>query len=176
MPDSSYEGKDKTAFWVSEITPKHYNILDIGTGRGVYSYLFRNKDNLKSCKWTGVEVWEPYVEKYDLKSKYDTVLIEDARSLTYGFNNYDVAFCGDVLEHMKKTEAQHLVHRLLQCCSLVIISIPIIYFKQGPIEGNPHEEHIKADWSHEEVMESFENIIDSEKGNILGVYKLKGLV
>ena len=176
MPGSSKEGKDKIVEWVKKISPSHHKILDIGVGRGAYSWYMRELENLQECEWTGVEIWEPYVEAYDLHSRYDTILVEDARSLTYGFNNYDVAFCGDVLEHMEKEEAVSLVLKLLQCCRFVIISIPIIYYEQGPRKNNPYETHVKPDWSHEEVMESFDNIVDSETYEVVGVYKLKGLV
>ena len=176
MPGSSKEGKDKIVEWVKKINPSHYKILDIGVGRGAYSWYMRELENLQGCEWTGVEIWEPYVEAYDLPSRYDTVLVEDARSLTYGFNNYDVAFCGDVLEHMTKQQAQDLVTKLQNCCKVVIISIPIIYYEQGPLKDNPYEIHIKPDWSHEEVMESFDNIIDNETYDVVGIYKLKGLV
>jgi hypothetical protein len=131
MPISSNEGKEQIGLWLKNIIPKHHNILDIGTGKGLYSYLFKK---------------------------------------------YDVAFCGDVLEHMTKKEAVSLVSELLHCCCFVIISIPIVYFYQDAIEGNPYEKHIKVDWSHQEVMESFDNIVDYKKGNITGVYKLEGLV
>jgi hypothetical protein len=44
------------------------------------------------------------------------------------------------------------------------------------LKDNPYEIHIKPDWSHEEVMESFDNIIDNETYDVVGIYKLKGLV
>jgi SAM-dependent methyltransferase len=176
MPISSNEGKEQIGLWLKNIIPKHHNILDIGTGKGLYSYLFKKYDNLKECEWTGIEVWKPYVEKYNLNTKYDSLIVEDARNIAYDLNKYDVAFCGDVLEHMTKKEAVSLVSELLHCCCFVIISIPIVYFYQDAIEGNPYEKHIKVDWSHQEVMESFDNIVDYKKGNITGVYKLEGLV
>lgn len=176
MPGSSNEGKSKIVEWVGQIVPTHNKILDIGVGRGAYSWYMRDLENLQNCEWTGIEIWEPYVEAYDLHSRYDTVLVKDARRVDFGFNKYDIAFCGDVLEHMTKQQAQDLVSKLQKCCNLVIISIPIIYYEQGPRKDNPYEIHIKPDWSHEEVMESFDNIIDSETYDVVGIYKIQGLV
>ncbi len=176
MPLSSNEGKNKISEWIDNINPVYFNVLDVGTGKGLYAYIFRDSHNLQNSKWTGIEIWEPYVEKYNLHSKYDTLLVKDARYIDFGFNKYDIAFCGDILEHMTKKQAQDLVSKLQKCCRNIIISIPIIHYEQGPIEDNPYEIHIKPDWSHEEVLESFDSIVDSKIGNIIGVYKIEGLI
>jgi predicted TPR repeat methyltransferase len=53
---------------------KHGRMLDIGCGEGTYAKLFPDAD------WTGIEVWEPYVEAYGLKSLYSKLIIADART------------------------------------------------------------------------------------------------
>ena len=176
MPESSGQGKRKIVEWISKLFPSHNKILDVGVGKGTYSRYMRDLENLQNCEWTGVEIWEPYVKAYDLHRRYDTVLVKDARYIDFGYNRYDVAFCGDVLEHMTKQQAQDLVSKLQKCCSIIIISIPIVQYEQGPINDNPYEVHIKPDWSHKEVAESFENIIDSRTYDVVGIYKIKGYV
>jgi hypothetical protein len=38
------------------------------------------------------------------------------------------------------------------------------------LDGNPYEEHVKDDWSHNEVLSSFTNIIDDWQGEVVGAY------
>ena len=76
-------------------------ILDVGPGVGTYSVA------LKNAGWkghiTGIEIWEPYIELYDLNSKYDEIIIKDVR--LHDDFNYDLVIFGDILEHMTKEEA-----------------------------------------------------------------------
>ena len=176
MPMSSREGKVKILEWIMELTTTYNKVLDIGVGEGTYALLYRKCKTIENAEWTGVEVWEPYVSRFNLEEKYDKLLIEDARTVDLGDKKFDIAFCGDVVEHMTKEESQHMVNKLLNCCKYVVLSIPIIYMPQGSYAGNQYEIHVKPDWSHEEVLESFPNIIDSKAGKDIGVYKLKGYV
>ena len=51
-----------------------------------------------------------------------------------------------------------------------MISIPIVDFPQDMIGGNPFEKHVKENWSHEEMLESFPNIISAFIHEFIGVY------
>ena len=162
MPFSSQSGKASIK-WVLSKIPRPETALDIGCGEGTYAKLF------PKLKWTGVEVWEPYVEKYGLKSLYPNLHVADAREWDTD-QKYDVCFLGDVLEHMTEKEAQALVNKAKCWASTVIISIPIGHYPQGEYEGNPHEAHVKDDWSDAEVKLSFGaptwSFVDGE----IGVY------
>jgi len=166
MITSSFEGKPQIKEWLKTLDIQHNKVLDIGAGAGTYPVLYR--DTLKDCKWTGVEIWEDYKIKFGIEKHYDTLLIGDARMMQ--FNYYDVCFLGDVLEHMTKEEAISLVNKLKESCTYIVISIPIIYYEQGAIKGNPYEAHVKPDWSHKEVMETFTSIKKSWTGQTIGVY------
>ena len=138
MPFSSDRGKAHIKRIVNKIKPK--TALDIGCGMGTYARLFPD------LEWTGVEIWEPYIEKYDLKSLYPTLHSVDAREWI-PTQKYDVAFLGDVLEHMTVTDARYVLERLRECSETVIVSIPMGYYPQDAYEGNPHEEHITHNWN-----------------------------
>jgi glycosyltransferase involved in cell wall biosynthesis len=138
MPFSSECGKSHIKRIVNKIKPK--TALDIGCGMGTYAKLFPD------LEWTGVEIWEPYIEKYDLKSLYPTLHNVDAREWVPN-QKYDVAFLGDVLEHMTVTDARYVLERLRECSETVIVSIPMGYYPQDAYEGNPHEEHITHNWN-----------------------------
>ena len=166
MGRSSFEGKSQIKEWLKDLDIQHNKVLDIGAGAGTYPALYR--DTLKDCKWVGVEIWEPYKEKYGSERHYDTLLIGDARVMQ--FNYYDVCFLGDVLEHMTKEEAVSLVNKLQESCTYIIISIPIVEYPQGALHGNPYEAHVKPDWSHKEVVKTFSNIKEFWTGETIGVY------
>ncbi len=146
MPVSSNAGK---AF-IQSLNLKGERILDIGAGSGTYRKLFPNL----GTHWTAVEIWEPYVETYGLNSLYDEVVVSDARTLVFS-DRYDVAFVGDVLEHMTTQEAADLLDRLRAVCSTVVVSVPIGHCPQGECEGNPHEAHVVDNYSTESVIAAF---------------------
>jgi len=142
MPNSSPRGKTEIRRIVNAVP--HATMLDIGCGSGTYAKMFPD------AAWTGVEVWEPYVEQYGLKKLYERVIVEDARTWPH-FDHCDVAICGDVLEHMTSEEAKALIEKLLDCADVVIASIPIGYWPQGEAEGNPHERHVQDNLTHEDI-------------------------
>lgn len=134
-------------------------VLDIGAGAGKYGHIARAVlQNAK--KIDAVEVWEPYISKYKLECLYDTVFNSDVRKLNKF--RYDLVIMGDVLEHMSKEDAQKLWGRVKSQAKYAIFSIPVCDCPQGHVHGNPYEEHVKDDWTHEEVMESFDCIFEYE--------------
>lgn len=176
MARSSKNGKVWTKERVSALVKSPGNILDIGCGQGTYKNLFLDIEHINSSNWVAVEVWTPYIKKYSLEEKYNKVINEDARQLEWSnFQNFDVVFMGDVLEHMTKEDAQALVDSALKYVKWILISIPIVYLPQGADHGNEYEIHVKPDWSHQEVLESFPNIVESHTEGIIGVYLLKGI-
>jgi glycosyltransferase involved in cell wall biosynthesis len=138
-------------------------MLDIGCGSGTYAKMFPDAD------WTGVEIWEPYVEKYGLTNLYGNLYVEDARTWE-PVAHYDVAFAGDILEHMTVDEAKSLLARLKSCADTVVVSIPIGHYPQGEYEGNPHEAHITDNWTDEEVRRVFGEPSWAHVDGEIGVY------
>lgn len=174
MPSSDPQGKDQILDWVYNITSPIRRVLDLGTGQGTYSDLFRKRQTTISYShWVGVEAWQPYIERFDLKSKYNEIINEDIRTVDYSkLSPIDLAFAGDVLEHITKEEAIDVVNKVLSICPTLIISIPIIHMPQGIYEGNHFEIHVKDDWSHKEMIETFPQIRKSWEGSVIGCYLL----
>ena len=174
MPFSDSRGKNYIVQWVKEKKDIKSRV-DIGPGAGTYPNLFKETNNLfRDAKWAAVEAWKPYIAEYNLEDKYDIVYNEDARTFDWSVvKDFDLAIFGDVLEHMTKEEAQSLVNSALDTCKYVIISIPIKYMAQGAEHGNPFEIHVKPDWTHEEVLESFRYIKKSMPVKKIGVYWLE---
>jgi tetratricopeptide (TPR) repeat protein len=161
MPFSSESGKKYIKDIVSRL-PRQ-KMLDIGCGCGTYAKMFPNAD------WTGVEVWGAYVEKYGLAGLYGKLHIEDARTWT-PTDHYDVAFAGDVLEHMTVDEAKSLMVRLKSCADTVVVSIPMGHYPQGEFEGNPYEAHITDNWEHGRVQLAFGEASWSHVDGEIGVF------
>ena len=173
MPTSSLQGKKEIIEWIT--TRKNISkVLDIGAGEGTYPKLFKeDKNMLVNADWWAIEAWTPYIEEYQLASLYDNILNEDVRSIDWNkLPNFDLVICGDVLEHMTKEESQEVVSKALEKTKELIISIPIVRAKQGAVGGNPFEIHVKDNWSHEEVLDSFPNIKEHATTKRIGVYLL----
>lgn len=174
MPASSNCGKQWTGQTIDKIQKQISitRILDIGVGIGTYYNLF--KDRLPNAHWTGIEVWQPYIDQYDLKNKYHDILACDARTLDYAvLPGMDMVFAGDVLEHMTKIQAQELAHQILSHHRCLLVSIPIVYMPQDAYEGNPYEIHVKPDWTNQEFVDTFgTHIVDHVNDDYIGVYLL----
>ena len=163
MPFSSESGKNHIRNIMSKV--KKDKILDIGAGSGTYAKMFPQSE------LTGIEVWEPYIEEYNLKALYKKLINIDARKIDYStIGKFDVAIAGDVLEHMTEIDAQALIQNLKQIADTVIISIPIGYYPQDEYAGNPYEKHITDNWTDTHVKEVFGrpdwSVVDKE----IGVY------
>ena len=149
MPSSSGKGESFVKLYLPEIAPQ--KVIDVGCGKGNLVRRYRTP----GPHWTGVEIFEPYIATYQLKKKYEKVICADAREVDYGVDTYDLAFAGDVLEHMSYEEAQALMQKLQRAAPWVIISIPLGYYPQGTVNGNMHERHITNYWDADKVQEKF---------------------
>jgi len=146
MPYSEKAGKEFIKKTVARLAPK--TILDIGAGAGTYSKLLRTNEH-----WTALEVWAPYIEKFNLKNLYDEIIIEDVRNWTP--KKYDVAIAGDVLEHMSAQESQGVLIKLRKNIDFTFVSVPFGTNPQGEVEGNPYEAHVEEYWNHEKMLLNF---------------------
>lgn len=161
MPFSSENGKPQIKKIIDRINPS--TILDVGCGSGTYAKMFPNVQK------TGIEIWEPYIEQYELKKLYDNIIQEDVRNWTPD-RIYDVAILGDVLEHMTIQEAKDVFQKIRVNSSSIIVSIPIGYYPQEEYEGNPYEKHVVDHWTDTMVREVFGEPTWSQIDGEIGVY------
>ena len=173
MPFSSKQGKKQTVEWIQEAGDIK-TIFDVGAGAGTYPKLLKETHKiLTDANWIGIEAWTDYIKEYDLESKYNTLYNEDIRTFNWSkVPNIDLTIFGDILEHMTKEEAQSLVNTALDHSKYISISIPVKHMPQGASYGNPFEIHVKDNWTHDEVLESFPYIKKSHKLKSIGVYWL----
>lgn len=170
MPFSHPENKLFALKKILQLSVK--SALDVGAGAGQYGNLFRSIHS-KNTGHTidALEIWEPYINQYRLDATYDNVLLGDA--LTHTNYEYDLVIMGDVLEHMPEKDALLLYEKVKAKAKYCLFSIPIVHMPQEAAFGNPYEVHHKEDWNHQEIMSKFSNIIDYEKGAVVGIYLAK---
>ena len=94
MPYSFNHFKDHIKAWVLASVPKHKRILDVGPGIGTYSDLLRSE----GYRIDAVEIFAPYISKYNLLEKYDNVFIDDI--CKFDFKDYDFIILGLSLIHI----------------------------------------------------------------------------
>ena len=158
MPMSAIPGKASVGLvlrrlHVTEFLPQ---IVDIGPGIGTYARLLQPL--LPGARWTGIEIWAPYVRDYKLVDIYDQIYIADVTCFDLQLlSNGGVAILGDVLEHMTKDIAARTAARLLQKVDYAVLSIPIGIWEQGAAGGNPFEAHV-ASWSIDDVPRYFPHL------------------
>ena len=168
MPHSDGANKPWAIEKIKELDPK--TVLDCGTGSGIYLDLIR--DNVgQTVIINGIEIWQPYIEEYNLEKRYDKLFKVDVRE--HDNFEYDLVIFGDILEHMSKEDALLLWEKVSKQAKYGIISIPTIHYPQGPAFGNPYEIHVKDDWTTEEVLNSFSNIVDHKVFEITSVFIAK---
>jgi 2-polyprenyl-3-methyl-5-hydroxy-6-metoxy-1,4-benzoquinol methylase len=158
--------------WTQEkiIELKPTTVLDVGAGQGVYLDLIRQGLGAEVIV-NAVEVWQPYIDQFDLENRYDKLFAIDVRDLT-NFA-YDLVILGDVLEHMSEDSAVELWDRISQQARHAIISIPIIHYHQDAINGNPYEVHVEEDWNTERVLKTFKGIVEHKEFPVTGVFIAK---
>lgn len=167
MPYSDQEGKDYSRMKMKQANP--FWIWDIGPGAGTYADLMYPEWSPDLHHWTAVEVWEPYVHRFGLTSKYNRVIVDDVMNVEFDDNTTDgLVILGDVLEHLLEDEARELIVRCKEKFRWMLVSLPIIHAPQGTVFGNPYEAHLKH-WTFDEMHAAMGNC-EALKGHTLGVY------
>ncbi|HRJ06905.1 MAG TPA: class I SAM-dependent methyltransferase [Candidatus Saccharibacteria bacterium] len=167
---SDMENKHEIRKWLLENRREFKRVLDIGAGVGTYALMGRFPEQ----HWTALEVFEPYVEMFNLTGKYNEVFVGDVRD--HAFNDdYNLIIAADMLEHMKKDEAKAVVAECLKHCQQLLVCIPLVHHDQeaGP-EGNVFETHVDH-WHAEEMRILLSDRIISEiSGNVVAYFLAQG--
>lgn len=98
---------------------KPVSILDIGCGRDVYLYKFKQKDD----KYYGCDFYEKPKVKLDGYKQVD--LNKESVSAKFKNKKFDVIFCGEVIEHLfSPDDLLEEIRELMHKDSILILSTP----------------------------------------------------
>jgi hypothetical protein len=138
--------------------------LDVGPGRGTYSRILSDLIPVMDA----VEVWRPYIGRYQLYDKYRTVTLGDVRD--HGKFDYDLVIFGDVLEHMPREDALAVWTRAGGSARFTLMSVPIICYPQGALKGNPHEVHVQEHLTPDDVRRDYGPFVLDRAYEITGTF------
>jgi 16S rRNA A1518/A1519 N6-dimethyltransferase RsmA/KsgA/DIM1 with predicted DNA glycosylase/AP lyase activity len=127
---------------------RNTKILDVGAGCGTYSNLLKaDYPNMD-----GIEIFEGYVEQFNLKSLYNNLFIADI--LDFDFDGYDYLIMGDILEHIPFIQAKNLLDKITQKRKMCLVAVPYKY-EQGEEFGNIYETHHQPDLTKEVFLKRY---------------------
>jgi trans-aconitate methyltransferase len=150
-------------------------VVDVGAGAGsnleFYGPWFERGPVPEYARWTAIEAWEPYVERFVL-SRYARVIVADVRQIAIPV--CDVVFLGDVLEHLTHDEALDVWLRARTAARWVVLSLPVVHYEQGAWEGNPFEVHLHH-WDTESVLAELDGIEAMATNETTGAFIAQGI-
>lgn len=146
MPESQ-QSELGTSIIVNRILSNpNRSVLDVGCGEGKWGKLLKGKVS----RLDGIEVWEPYISRYNLSNFYDTIYNTDLREFVFD-KKYGVVIFGDVLEHMVRDDAVAALNKFKENINTVYLTIPVtVCIQEGNPCGNPFENH-HYHWSDKEI-------------------------
>ena len=171
MPHSSLDFKLEIQSHFDKGFDRDIKILDVGPGAGMYGGLLSQYSNVLyrnlGFKLDCLEIYPPYIEKYNLKNIYENVFIGDICS--FDFTNYDYIILGDILEHLTIKDAQRVINKINDNNQKCVVAVPYLS-KQGEHEGNIYETHLQEDLTQEIMKQRYPSLNLLFGNEIYGYY------
>lgn len=152
MPFSTSIFKQQTKEYIDNFFDKNWNILDVGAGCGTYADILVP---MGFNKIDAIEIYQPYIEQYNLKNKYKNVYCDDIISSNVDFSQYDAVLLGDVIEHMSVSDSLIVLDKL-GLAKQIIIGVPF-NAPQGEHYGNIYETHIQDQLNNQCFLNFYRN-------------------
>jgi hypothetical protein len=157
---SPYFGKNEIINFIGKALPDpNIKILDVGPGRGIFNKLLKEKGYYLI---DAVEVYRPYIEKFNLSKIYSKVFNENIINFKYNF--YDLIIFGDVLEHLNIKDAKRVINFAQNHCKVIIVSVPYCDYQIGQqLDGSG--DHKQYDLTRDVFLKRFDNfnvLIDNQ--------------
>lgn len=168
MPNSIRENDADVIAFVERHRADTSTVLDVGPGEGTYHRMLSHLVG----RMDAVEIWEPNLADYELVERYDHVTLGDIRHYRYS-KPYGLVIFGDVLEHLSVQDALAVFERARANARYVLVSVPIVHFPQGAIEGNHAETHLIED-PDTELIPLLGNPIAIHRYRITGTFIYRG--
>ena len=163
MPYSYHYFKDTFKTHLKKHFASDIKILDVGPGSGSYVDLlcdsFINID--------AVEIYEPYIDQFNLRDKYKNVYTQDI--LEFNYNSYQYIILGDVLEHLEINDAQNLLCNITMKGIYCMVAVPFM-MEQEAVGGNVYEIHKQADLTPMNIKDRFPILETFDYNDEYGMY------
>jgi hypothetical protein len=155
MPSSTSFFKKQTIDYIINNFNINIKILDVGAGIGTYSDLLKPKGYKNiDC----VEIFENYIQLFDLKSKYNKVINENVVNLDESvLNSYDLIIFGDVIEHITEEDSLKLFSKIKNRTN-VIVCVPFMA-PQGEHYDNIYETHLQDKLTFNNFLEKYKTFV-----------------
>jgi hypothetical protein len=183
MPSSSPEVIPVVLRIVWELAPR--SVLDVGAGYGKYGVLFReylelrhrqgelhrlDGSEISSDRRVRIDALEGY-RKYvgPLHALvYDQIHIANLLTEIEKVDTYDLAYMGDILEHLEKQQArEHVLPALLERMNMgLLISVPANASEQDATFGNELEIH-RSVWTAADLRDAAPHALVGRRGSHL---------
>ena len=149
MPVSDRTNEPAVREYITAKVKPEGKILDVGPGAGLNYEMLKDRYSYID----GVEIFEPYVERFGLRDKYTNVFVQSVVDFDR-FSDYDLVIMGDVLEHLTVSDSVSVLENIISSGSHAVIQVPF-EFVQGMSEGNVHEIHIQDDLTEAVMKERY---------------------
>ena len=156
MPISYPGALSHVGFRIIQLKPR--SILDVGCGFGLWGFLSRmytdlDERRLQREHWKviidAIEIFSTYIGPIQ-RELYTHVFVGDAMKVLPQLGSYDLAICGDMIEHLTRADGLQLIQLMKQRCKRFFVITPARWIEQGTVFGNPHERHIYR-WTREDL-------------------------
>lgn len=130
--------------------PQSAKVLDIGGGDGKWARVMGSYFRHIDC----VEVFEPYIERYNLKELYTNVYLNNF--LDHEFEYYDVVIMGDVFEHVTREQATEWLTKIRNKVGEIVIVVPFEYVQDWDgVYENVYGHHHQPDLTALNMLERY---------------------
>lgn len=110
-----------------------------------------------SGKKIGIDAYLPAIEESRVAGIHDEYICGSINDASFEPRKFDAVIALEVIEHLPKTEGPEFLARLESLARrLVIISTPNGFVPQGPVDGNPYQEHLSGWLPHELRQRGYE--------------------
>ncbi|MDH5267135.1 MAG: class I SAM-dependent methyltransferase [Candidatus Bathyarchaeota archaeon] len=127
------------------------SLIDVGCGKGIIGALVRIYRD--ASRLVGVDIFKPYLTFCKIHRLYDEIYRIDLRKnpLPFKSNEFEVATCIEVIEHIPKTNGDKLLKELERISKTVIMTTPAHSTPSKDYDNNPHRKHVSL-WNQQDLQ------------------------
>jgi hypothetical protein len=148
MPYSFDYYKEDVKEHIMRNIPHYAKVLDVGAGSGKYGIMLKHYFGVIDA----LEVYEPYIDKFELHSIYSTIFCADV--LDFDISEYDYIIMGDIIEHIELNDAQELLSYINNSGKKCLVAVPY-KMEQDEVGGNKYEKHLQPDLTKNNFIDRY---------------------